>query len=91
MLFVMRYWLHMGETFDKFWTNMVDGQFTEQWNSMGADAQTIATLKGMLLSENGRAAWVLCTIGFVMVVSILFATAGGALSARLGLRRLKSK
>ena len=90
-LFAMRYWLHLGETFDSFWNRMVEGQFTDQWNAMGADAQTIATLKGMLLSEYGRAAWVLGTLGFVMAVSVVFATAGGALSARFGVRRRQGR
>ena len=78
-----RYWLHMGAAFDGFWTQMVEGQLTTQWNSMGADAQTIATMKAMMLSENGRAAWALSTIGFVMAASTVFAIAGGALSAKL--------
>jgi hypothetical protein len=87
----MRYWLHMGETIDSFWTRMVNGQFTDQWNSMGADPQTIGTLKAILLSDSGRAGWILFTIGFVMVLSLGFAAAGGALSARLGLRRRQSR
>lgn len=85
-LFAMRYWLHQGNVFDNFWTHLVNVELTQQWNTMGADAQTIATLKAMLLSPGGRAAWALCTVSFLMAASLVFAIAGGALSARLKAR-----
>jgi hypothetical protein len=86
-LFAMRFWLHQGSVFDNFWNHMVQVQLTQEWNSMGADAQTVATLKAMLSSPDGRAVWVLCTITFLMAASLVFAIAGGALSARFQARR----
>jgi hypothetical protein len=86
-LFAMRYWFHDGGIFDNFWTRLVDVQLTQQWNSMGADAQTVSMMKAMLLSPDGRAVWALSTISFLMAASLVFAIAGGALSARLQLRR----
>ena len=86
-LIAMRYWVHQGGYFDNFWKRLVEVQLTQQWNSMGADAQTIATMKAMLLSPDGRAVWALCTVSFLMAASLVFAVAGGALSARLQIRR----
>jgi hypothetical protein len=85
--FAMRYWFHEGHVFDDFWKRLVDVQLTQQWNSMGADAPTVAMLKAMLLSPQGRALWALCTVSFLMAASLAFAIAGGALSARLQIRR----
>jgi len=87
ILYAMRYWFHQGSIFDNFWNNLVEVQLTQQWDNMGADAQTVTALKAMLLSPDGRAVWALCTITFLMAVSLLFAIAGGALSARLQARR----
>lgn len=86
-LYGVRYWLHHGSIIDNFWTHMVEVQMTQQWTSMGSDAQTIATLKAMLLSPDWRAVSALCTVCFLMACSLVFATAGGALSARLQVRR----
>jgi fluoride ion exporter CrcB/FEX len=86
-LYALRYGLHQGSVFDNFWESLVNQQFVQQWASMGVDAQTTAALKAMLLSPEGRAAWVLCTLSFLVVVSLLFAMAGGALSARMQVRR----
>lgn len=86
-VFAMRYWFHRGAIFDNFWNHLVEVDFTRQWNAMGADTQTIAALKSMLLSPDGRAAWILCTIAFLIAVSLVFAVAGAALSARLQVKR----
>lgn len=86
-LYAMRYWFHQGNIFDNFWTRLVEGQLTQEWNSMGVDAPTIALLKAMLLSPDGRAAWALSALGFLVTASLVFAIAGGALSARLQVRR----
>jgi hypothetical protein len=81
-LFAMRFWLHQGRVFDNFWQNVTQ-QMTQQWATMGVDAQTMATLKGMLISPEGRAGWVLGAVAFAMAALLGCATAGGALSARL--------
>ena len=86
-LFGMRYWFHQGHVFDDFWNNLVNVQLAQQWGAMGIDGPTIAATKNLLLSPDGRAAWVLAMIAFLIVASLLFAVAGGALSARFRVRR----
>jgi hypothetical protein len=86
-LYAMRYWLHQGHIFDNFWESLINQQIAQQWSAMGVDAQTAVSLKALLLSPEGRAAWVLCTVGFLVLVSVLFAMAGGALGARMSIRR----
>jgi hypothetical protein len=85
-LYVMRFWLHQGHVFDNFWQNFVGQQMTQQWTSMGVDAQTIVLAKAWLLSPWGRAGWVLCAAGFLMAALLLVAVAGGALGARMHAR-----
>jgi len=82
-LFAMRYLFHEGKIFDDFWQNLVNQQMSQQWESMGVDAQTIAQFKLWLLSPEGRAGWVLCMICVLSVALLLFAVAGGALGARM--------
>jgi hypothetical protein len=82
-LFSMRFFFHQGKVFDDFWQNIVGQQMTQQWTSMGVDTQTIALAKAWLLSPEGRAGWVLCAILLLVVALLLFATAGGALGARM--------
>jgi hypothetical protein len=86
-LFALRYGAHRGHIFDDFWSNFVNRQLTQEWNTMGVDAQTVATLKGMLLSPEGRAGWVLSALCFLTIGLLIFAVAGGALSARIQIRR----
>lgn len=90
-LFAMRYWLHQGQIFDNFWNTVVaaqmDQQLTQQWASLGNSAQSIAMVKAWMLSPEGRAAWVLCAMGFLSAILLLCAVAGGALGARMHVRR----
>lgn len=90
-LFALRYWLHEGRIFDNFWNTVVaqqmNQQLTQQWASMGESAQAIATLKAWMLSPEGRAAWVLCAMSFLVAGLLICATAGGALGARMHVRR----
>jgi hypothetical protein len=81
-LYAMRFWLHQGSVFDNFWQGAYQ-QLTQEWTTMGVDAQTMATFQGMLLSPEGRAGWVLGAIVFLMSALLLFAVAGGAISAHL--------
>jgi len=90
-LFILRYGLHQGQVFDGFWTTVVNNQLTQEWNTMGADAKTVEQLKELLLSPAGRAAWVLCALGFLTVGMLIFAVAGGALGARMQIRRRKHR
>jgi hypothetical protein len=82
-LYAMRFGLHQGKALDNFWQSLVNQQMSQQWTSMGIDAQTIAFAKSWMLSPQGRAGWVLCAIAFLAAALLLFATAGGALSARM--------
>jgi len=86
-LFAMRYWLHEGQAFDNFWQNLVNQQMAQQWTGMGVDAHTIASFRAMLLSPEGRAAWVLCAMCFLVTTLLLCAVAGGALGARMQVRK----
>jgi hypothetical protein len=81
-LYAMRYWLHQGSSFDSFWQNIVNQQ-AAQANSVGADAQTLAAFKTLMTSPDGRAGMVLSAITFLVATLVLFATAGGAVSARI--------
>jgi hypothetical protein len=82
-LYVLRFWLHKGSLFDDFWQNMVSGQMTQQWKSMGVDAQTIAEARSWLLAPEGRGGWVLGAIGLLIAAELGIAMAGGALAARM--------
>jgi hypothetical protein len=81
-LFAMRFWLHQGQAFDDMWQNLLTQQMEHQSSVMGNDAQAVA-LKTMFLSPEGRSGLVLCTVSFLMVFLLAFASAGGALGARL--------
>jgi hypothetical protein len=82
-LFAMRFFFHQGRIFDDFWQTFVGQQLSQQWSSMGVDPQTIVLAKAWLLSPEGRAGWLLFAILLLAAALLLFATAGGALSARL--------
>jgi hypothetical protein len=82
-LFAMRFWFHAGSFYDNLWQNLVNQQMSQQWTSMGVDAQTIAEMKSWLLPPEGRAAWLLAAVTLLTMALLLFAVAGGALGARL--------
>jgi hypothetical protein len=82
-LYAMRFWMHQGNFFDNFWQNLVSQQMSQQWTSMGVDAQTMNLAKTWMLSPEGRAGWVLCAVAFLIATLVLFAVGGGALGARL--------
>lgn len=88
-LFAMRFWLHQGSYFDKFWLDLVDQQ-QAQGIALGADRQALAAFKAMMISPQGRAGMVLSAVVFLMATLVLFAIAGGALSARLLARTRRS-
>jgi hypothetical protein len=83
LLFVMRFFLHQGNVFDNFWQTQVSDKVSQQWAAAGLDAQTILVAKGMLNSAEGRAGVTLSVIVFLVLAMVVFATAGGALGARL--------
>ncbi len=86
-LFVLRFGLHQGQVFDGFWSSVVNHQLVQEWTAMGVDAQTMQQLQSLLLSPAGRAGWILCALGFLTAGMLIFAVAGGALGARMQIRR----
>jgi len=82
-LFAMRFWFHQGSFYDDIWQNLVNQQMSQQWTSMGADAQTVALMKAWLMPPEGRAGWLLAAVIMLAMALLLFAIAGGALGARL--------
>ena len=81
-LFALRFWFHQGKFYDDFWQTLT-GQMNQEWVSMGVDSQAIAQMQQMLTPPEGRAAWLLAALTLLAIVLLLFAVAGGALSARL--------
>ncbi len=94
-LYALRYWFNQGRIFDDFWNKVVaqqiDQQFNQQLASMGDSAQAVAMVKAWLLSPEGRAAWVLCAMSFLVTALLACAMAGGALGARIHVRRRQQK
>ncbi len=81
-LFVTRFFLHQGKTYDDIWQTIVNDQVSSQWTAAGIDAPTIALYKGWLLSPEGRAGSMLGFVLLLVTALILFAVGGGALGAR---------
>jgi hypothetical protein len=81
-LYAMRFWLHQGGWLDSLWLDFVN-RWQAQEAALGADAQNVAAIKALILSPEGRAGFVLFMIAFLMGTLVLFAIAGGALSARM--------
>jgi hypothetical protein len=88
-LYILRFLLHHGDVFDNFWQTFCQ-QVTQQWTTMGVDSQSMTILKGLLTSPEGRAGWVLAAVAFLMAGLLVFATAGGAISAHLLTRTRRS-
>jgi hypothetical protein len=81
-LSAMRFALHRGDVIDGFWQTLSQ-QVIQEWTAMGVDAQTMAVLKGFVLSPQGRAGWLLGAMACLMAALLVSAAAGGALSAHL--------
>lgn len=89
-LYAMRFWLHQGGWFDNLWQDFVN-RWQAQEAALGADAQNVAAIKVLILSPEGRAGFILFMIAFLMGTLVLFAIAGGALSARMLTRTRRSE
>jgi hypothetical protein len=89
-LYAMRFWLHQGSWLDSIWQDFVN-KWQAQEAAIGADAQNVAAFKAILTSQDGRAGFVLFAIAFLMGTLVLFAVAGGALSARMLTRARRSE
>jgi hypothetical protein len=82
-LFAMRFFFHQGKVFDDFWQIQVSEKASQQWAAAGVDAQTILAAKTLLNSPEGRGGVTLSIMLFLVLALVVFATAGGALGARL--------
>lgn len=89
-LYAMRFWLGQGKVFDDMWLNQIS-QGSQQLSTLGFDPQTVAATKLLMLSPEGRAASILFNIGFLALVILALAIAGGALGARLLGRQHRSE
>lgn len=81
-LYAMRFWLHQGTWLDGLWQDVVD-KWQSQETAIGADAQSVAAIKALIVSPEGRAGFVLLMIAILMGTLVLFAVAGGAIGARM--------
>jgi hypothetical protein len=81
-LYALRFWLHQGSWLDGLWQDFVN-QWQAQETALGADAQSVAAVKALIISPEGRAGLILVLIAFLMGTLVLFAIAGGALGARM--------
>jgi len=81
-LYAMRFWLGQGNWLDSLWQNFVN-QWQAQEAAIGADAQSVAAMKALIIRPEGRAGFVLFMIAFLMATLVLFAIGGGALGARM--------
>jgi hypothetical protein len=81
-LFAMRFFRH-GNYFDDFWQSQVNEKVSQQWAASGIDAQNILAAKALLNSPEGRGGMTLTVILFLVLALLVFATAGGALGARM--------
>ena len=81
-LYAARYWFRSGMVIDDFWNTLVEQQMVQQWSSMGASAQEMATYKAWLLSAEGRGGVMLFILSFMIFSILVFSVAGGALGAR---------
>jgi len=82
-LFAARFFFHQGKMFDDFWQTQMTEKASQQWAAAGVDAQTILADKALLNSPGGRGGVVICVMFFLVLALVVFATAGGALGARL--------
>jgi hypothetical protein len=89
-LYATRFWLHQGNWLDSLWQDFVN-QWQAQEAAVGADAQSVAVIKAMIISPEGRAGFVLFLIAFLVGTLVLFAVAGGALGARMLARARRSE
>jgi hypothetical protein len=79
----MRFFMHEGGAFDDVWASKVNESFNQQFQAMSANPQAATMFRNLLLSPEGRAGSAL--IGMLMLEAglLVFATAGGALGARM--------
>jgi hypothetical protein len=82
-LFTARFFFGQGKGMDDFWQGQFVEKASQQWATSGIDAQTIMAAKTLLNSPDGRGGMIICVMFFLVLALVAFATAGGALCARL--------
>jgi hypothetical protein len=90
-LFVMRFGLGQGKTFDDLWATLAGQQVPAQLAAAGWDAQMIAAQRAQMVSPDGQAGWTIGILVFLSAMLLLFAVAGGAVGARLVLRARRTE
>jgi hypothetical protein len=81
-LYCMRFFLHQGKSVDQIWF-MMNENLNQQVQTMNADPQGVAVVRGILASAEGRAGMMLCVLLVLEVGLLVFAAAGGAIGARM--------
>jgi hypothetical protein len=84
-LYSMRFFLHDGKSVDQIWA-MMNQNLNQQVQTMNADPQGVAIVRGILGSPEGRAGMMLCVLLVLEVTLLVFAAAGGAIGARMAAR-----
>lgn len=98
-LFVKRYALHQGDQIDTEWKQFVDldTQFSQRFSTWAGTADAAAAQQfrvrweALLLSPEGHAGMIAANFAFTSLLLVAFATFGGALSARMQIRRRRPK
>lgn len=96
-LWVSRFLLHEGNQFDAMWLDEVQKSFEHNQqvvSQMGVSGDELAQVgqislyfRDTMLSVEGRAGWALCGLLIFAALLVFFATVGGAVGARLLVRR----
>ena len=89
-LFVMRFGLHQGKSFDDVWLQFVQQQAPATLAAFGLDAGQVSQQCAMLLSPDGQAGFMVAGLLISLVILLVLSVVGGAVGARLAVRRRRS-
>jgi hypothetical protein len=79
----MRFFLHATKPFDDMWAAAVNQNFNPQLQATAENVQMAESLRGLALSPEGRAGFMLSGMLILEVALLVFAAAGGAIGARM--------
>jgi hypothetical protein len=83
VFYCMRFLWHAAKPFDDMWTATVNQNFNPQLQATAENAQVAAGLRGLALSPEGRAGFMLTGMLLLEIALLVFAAAGGAIGARM--------
>lgn len=83
--YCIRFFLHQGRSVDQIWV-LMNQNLNQQVQTMNADPQGVAMVRGILASPQGRAGMMLGVLLVLEVALLVFAAAGGAIGARIAAR-----